>query len=104
MLAPATGFYSTKGLGKNEVRIAYVLNIDDLKNQFSSQLQKIFGKKNGGGRRGAGAAKVPLDDKLCSVIDFVRRQNPDSNEEVEKLIAPFFSFYADKTKQEKSNV
>lgn len=31
MLAPATGFYSTKGLGKNEVRIAYVLNTDDLK-------------------------------------------------------------------------
>jgi aspartate aminotransferase len=27
MLAPATGFYSTAGLGKNEVRLAYVLNI-----------------------------------------------------------------------------
>ncbi len=26
MLAPATGFYSTSGLGKNEVRLAYVLN------------------------------------------------------------------------------
>lgn len=31
MVAPATGFYSTKGLGKNEVRIAYVLKIEDLK-------------------------------------------------------------------------
>jgi len=31
MLAPASGFYSTKGLGKNEVRIAYVLNEDSLK-------------------------------------------------------------------------
>jgi aspartate aminotransferase len=31
MLAPASGFYSTPGLGKNEVRIAYVLKIDDLK-------------------------------------------------------------------------
>ncbi|MBS1730900.1 MAG: pyridoxal phosphate-dependent aminotransferase [Bacteroidetes bacterium] len=30
MLAPATGFYSTPGLGKNEVRLAYVLNLDDL--------------------------------------------------------------------------
>ena len=30
MLAPATGFYSTKGLGKNEVRLAYVLNKEDL--------------------------------------------------------------------------
>ena len=27
MLAPATGFYGTKGLGKDEVRIAYVLNL-----------------------------------------------------------------------------
>ncbi len=32
MLAPATGFYSTPGLGKNEVRIAYVLKVNDLKN------------------------------------------------------------------------
>ncbi len=30
MLAPATGFYSTKGLGKNEVRLAYVLNVNDI--------------------------------------------------------------------------
>ncbi len=32
MVAPADGFYSTEGLGKNEVRIAYVLKIEDLKN------------------------------------------------------------------------
>ena len=30
MLAPATGFYSTPGLGKDEVRLAYVLNKTDL--------------------------------------------------------------------------
>jgi aspartate aminotransferase len=30
MLAPATGFYSSKGLGKNEVRLAYVINKGDL--------------------------------------------------------------------------
>lgn len=30
MLAPATGFYSTPGLGKKEVRLAYVLNCDRL--------------------------------------------------------------------------
>ena len=30
MLAPATGFYSTKGLGENEVRLAYVLNTADI--------------------------------------------------------------------------
>ncbi|MDR2653201.1 MAG: pyridoxal phosphate-dependent aminotransferase [Prevotellaceae bacterium] len=32
MLAPATGFYASAGMGKNEVRIAYVLKIEDLKN------------------------------------------------------------------------
>jgi len=32
MLAPASGFYATPGLGKTEVRIAYVLNVDDLAN------------------------------------------------------------------------
>ncbi len=32
MLAPATGFYSTPGLGKNEVRLAYVLNIEAINN------------------------------------------------------------------------
>jgi len=31
MVAPASGFYSTPGFGKNEVRIAYVLKIEDLK-------------------------------------------------------------------------
>lgn len=31
MMAPATGFYSTEGGGKNEVRLAYVLNQRDLK-------------------------------------------------------------------------
>lgn len=30
MMAPATGFYSTEGSGKNEVRMAYVLNIESL--------------------------------------------------------------------------
>ena len=30
MLAPATGFYGTLGLGKNEVRLAYVLNLDSI--------------------------------------------------------------------------
>jgi aspartate aminotransferase len=30
MLAPATGFYSTPGRGKDEVRISYVLNTGDL--------------------------------------------------------------------------
>ena len=31
MVAPAAGFYSTEGFGKNQVRIAYVLNKEDLR-------------------------------------------------------------------------
>jgi len=30
MMAPAAGFYATQGKGKNEVRLAYVLNNDDI--------------------------------------------------------------------------
>lgn len=45
MLAPASGFYSTPGLGKNEVRIAYVLNQDDLKRALVV-LEKALEKYN----------------------------------------------------------
>ena len=30
MMAPASGFYTTPGAGRDEVRIAYVLKKDDL--------------------------------------------------------------------------
>lgn len=48
MLAPATGFYSTSGRGKNEVRISYVLNTTDLKNAMKCMEEglKVYpGKK-----------------------------------------------------------
>jgi aspartate aminotransferase len=35
MVAPGAGFYVTPGLGRQEVRIAYVLNVDDLKNAMA---------------------------------------------------------------------
>jgi len=41
MLAPATGFYGTKGLGQNEVRLAYVLNVKDL-NKSMDCLEKAL--------------------------------------------------------------
>ena len=31
MFAPAEGFYATPGIGKDEMRIAYVLNQDDMR-------------------------------------------------------------------------
>ncbi|TCO10470.1 pyridoxal phosphate-dependent aminotransferase [Natronoflexus pectinivorans] len=36
MMAPASGFYTTPGKGIDEVRIAYVLNIDNLKNAIET--------------------------------------------------------------------
>ncbi len=41
MVAPASGFYSTPGLGKNEVRIAYVLKIDDLRNAMETLAEAL---------------------------------------------------------------
>jgi len=41
MVAPASGFYSTPGLGSNEVRIAYVLNIEDLRNAMETLAEAL---------------------------------------------------------------
>ena len=41
MLAPATGFYSTAGSGTNEVRLAYVLNVDAI-NKAMDCLEKAI--------------------------------------------------------------
>ncbi|HOY38789.1 MAG TPA: pyridoxal phosphate-dependent aminotransferase [Bacteroidales bacterium] len=49
MVAPATGFYNTHGLGKNEVRIAYVLKTEDLADAMEtlSEALKVYpGKTN----------------------------------------------------------
>ena len=48
MLAPATGFYGTAGLGKNEVRLAYVLNCDAINaamDCLEQALQQYPGRK-----------------------------------------------------------
>ena len=49
MLAPAAGFYGTKGLGKKEVRLAYVLNTGDLSlamDCLEKALQEYPGRTN----------------------------------------------------------
>lgn len=48
MLAPATGFYSSPGFGKNEVRLAYVLNVDSINKAMDcleKALQEYPGRK-----------------------------------------------------------
>ena len=49
MLAPATGFYATEGRGKDEVRLAYVLNTNDLERSMEVlkvALQQYPGRTN----------------------------------------------------------
>lgn len=58
MLAPATGFYSTEGLGKDEVRLAYVLNVDAI-HQAMDCLEKALQQYPG---------KVQAVEKLSSVV------------------------------------
>ncbi len=48
MLAPANGFYATPGLGKDEVRIAFVLNVDAMKRSMeilARALEQYPGRK-----------------------------------------------------------
>lgn len=49
MMAPASGFYSTYGSGKDEVRISYVLKVEDLKSSMNllEEALKVYpGKTN----------------------------------------------------------
>ena len=49
MACPAEGFYATKGLGKSEIRLAYILNKHDLKkaaNILKQGLEKYMEVKN----------------------------------------------------------
>jgi aspartate aminotransferase len=60
MLAPATGFYGTRGLGSNEVRFAYVLNTDHL-NKAMDCLEKALEVYHG---EKISEDVIVLDDKL----------------------------------------
>jgi aspartate aminotransferase len=46
MMAPATGFYATPGKGKNQVRLAYVLNQDALRNALVVLENALVAYKN----------------------------------------------------------
>lgn len=51
MFAPASGFYSSPGKGKDEVRISYVLNVEDLKSSVKvlDEALKVYpGRKESG--------------------------------------------------------
>lgn len=47
LIAPANGFYSTKGLGENQVRIAYVLKVEDIRKAINiiAEGLKVYTKR-----------------------------------------------------------
>lgn len=46
MMAPASGFYATPGLGKDEVRFAYVLNLEAIDAAMDCLEQGLEAYKN----------------------------------------------------------
>jgi aspartate aminotransferase len=46
MMAPAAGFYATPGKGRNEVRLAYVLNTDAINGAMDCLEQALKEYKN----------------------------------------------------------
>lgn len=46
MMSPAEGFYCTQGLGKNEVRLAYILKEEDLKRSMEILKKGLEAYKN----------------------------------------------------------
>jgi aspartate aminotransferase len=56
MVAPAPGFYATPGLGRDEVRIAYVLNGEDLEASVRILAHALPAYRSA---RGLGAIEVP---------------------------------------------
>jgi nanoRNase/pAp phosphatase (c-di-AMP/oligoRNAs hydrolase) len=70
----------------------------------STFIHKIFGKKFGGGRRGAGASKIPLDPIICSSIDFAKRKESSLNNPAYEITSMFYEVYAAKVREEKNNI
>jgi len=65
-------------------------------------MTKVFGKKNAGGRKGAGAASMKLDTTFATVFDNIRATHSDGNHLTE--YANFlFETYVSKIKEEKDN-
>lgn len=66
-------------------------------------MNKIFGKKGVGGRKGAGGATIPLDFIHCDTIDSIRSQHGD-NGHLSQYVNHIFEAYATKIREEKENV
>ncbi|MNC91604.1 aspartate aminotransferase [compost metagenome] len=68
MVAPAAGFYATPGLGRDEVRIAYVLNSDDLTKAVEVLAAGLAAYRKARGLEGDLAAARPAVDERSPVV------------------------------------
>lgn len=64
---------------------------------------KTFGKKFGGGRKGAGGASIPIDPILKNVLDHIRVKMSDSCH-LDTFTQPIFNSYSEKIRNENSNI
>jgi aspartate aminotransferase len=81
MLAPATGFYGTPGLGKQEVRLAYVLNTEAINSAMDClerALEEYPGKTECADMQMCGCADVQMckcaDVQMCRCANFSNRK------------------------------
>lgn len=66
-------------------------------------IQGVFGKKNGGGRKGCGAAKVCLDDPTCNTIDLLCSDESRKNS-LDIFVNALFEPYKIKIREEKDKI
>lgn len=66
-------------------------------------IQRVFGKRNGGGRKGCGAAKVPLDGPTCDTIDRLTSDEAKRNC-LDSFVAAIFETYKEKIREEKEKI
>jgi len=66
-------------------------------------MTKVFGKKNAGGRKGAGAASVKLDGIHVVALDNIRKTHGD-NGHLSEYTGFIFDAYSSRIKEEKDNI
>lgn len=66
-------------------------------------IQRVFGKKNGGGRKGCGAAKIMLDEPTSQTLDWFAA-NEENKERGETFVSSLFEYYKEKIRSERAKL
>lgn len=90
-----------EGFGKEKYLTASFRS-RDLAIDTKDFMHNIFGKKNSGGRKGCGAARIMLDEPTCRAIDIILTE--DNNFNIESFAKPIFEVYKNKIEKEKEKI